>query len=149
MDIFPTQKIQAHRLLRLGVLLFLLGLITGFAVPAMKNPRMGLSSHMEGVLNGIFLIAIGLLWEKLLLSNRLLHINFWLIIYGTFANWFCILLAAIWGAGLSLPIAAMGMHGVSWQEAVINFLLYSLSLAMVATCVILLYGLRRANRFVE
>jgi hydroxylaminobenzene mutase len=29
--------------------LFLLGLLTWFAVPALKNPRMALSSHLEAV----------------------------------------------------------------------------------------------------
>ena len=43
-------NLTAHgdRLLRLGVLLFLLGLLTGFAIPALTNPRMGLTSHLEG-----------------------------------------------------------------------------------------------------
>lgn len=42
-------------LFTLGLVLFLLGLFTGFAVPALKNPRMALSSHLEAVLNGMFL----------------------------------------------------------------------------------------------
>ena len=55
------------RLLRLGVLLFLLGLLTGFAIPALANPRMGLTSHLEGLMNGMFL-SLGLLWPRLALS---------------------------------------------------------------------------------
>ena len=30
-----------HRLLKWGVVLFLLGLLTGFVIPMMGNPRMG------------------------------------------------------------------------------------------------------------
>src|ERR1700753_4150644 len=48
-------------LFTLGLVLFLLGLLTGFAVPAVKNPRMALSSHLEAVLNGMFLVLLGLL----------------------------------------------------------------------------------------
>ncbi len=35
-----------------GLGLFLVGLITGFAVSALRNPRMGLTSHLEALLNG-------------------------------------------------------------------------------------------------
>ena len=50
-------------LFKLGLVLFLLGLLTGFAIPALKNPRMALSSHLEAVLNGMFLVLLGLLWR--------------------------------------------------------------------------------------
>ncbi|OBG65244.1 hypothetical protein A9X05_10165 [Mycobacterium sp. E3298] len=46
-------------LFTLGLVLFLIGLLTGFAVAALKNPRMALSSHLEAVLNGMFLVLIG------------------------------------------------------------------------------------------
>lgn len=59
----------AQRFIELGVLLFLLGLVTGFAIPFMSSLRMGLSSHLEGVLNGIFLIALGLIWSRLALPG--------------------------------------------------------------------------------
>ena len=138
-----------HRLLQLGILLFLLGLLTGFAVPMLANPRMGLSSHLEGILNGMFLVLLGLLWPQLRLPRFWLSAVFWLAIYGTFANWGATLLAAHWGAGASMPIAAGGFKGSPHQEAVIDFLLYSLSFAMVALCVIVLWGLtaglRKAN----
>jgi hydroxylaminobenzene mutase len=43
------------------MLLFLLGLLTGFAVQRFTNPRMGLAAHLEGVMNGTFLLALGVL----------------------------------------------------------------------------------------
>jgi hydroxylaminobenzene mutase len=42
----------------LGFLFFLLSLITGLIVPAFANPRLAVSIHIEGVLNGIFLIVL-------------------------------------------------------------------------------------------
>jgi hydroxylaminobenzene mutase len=131
-----------HRLLQLGIFLFLIGLLTGFAVPQLDNPRMGLASHLEGILNGIFLVLLGLLWPKLNLSRLWLAIAFWLAIYGTFANWAATLMAAIWGAGASMPIAAVGHRGTSFQESLINFLLWTLSGAMVAVTALVLWGLR-------
>lgn len=134
---------RSHRLLQLGFALFLLGLLTGFLVPALANPRMALSSHLEGVLNGIFLVALGLVWPRLVLGPRAAAVTFWLAIYGTFANWGATLLAAAWGAGRSMPIAAGSHAGTSGQESLILFLLLSLSAAMVALCGLVLWGLRR------
>ncbi len=135
-----------RRLLQLGALLLLLGLLSGFGMAFYENPRMGLSSHLEGVLNGILLMVLGVLWPRLALSRRLAGTAFALAVYGGFANWTATLLAALWGAGRSMPIAAGGLQGVGWQEGVIDLLLYSLSFAMVGVCALVLWGLRRAPR---
>jgi len=128
-------------LLQLGIGLFLLGLMTGFAIPKLKSPRMGLSGHLEGVMNGMFLVALGLLWQRLNLSDTLLTITFWLAIFGTFANWLAVLLAAIWGAGSMMAIAGQGHQASAGREGIVRFLLITLSLAMVAVCVLVLAGL--------
>ena len=60
-----------HRLVQLGILLSLLGLLTGLVIPQLANLRMGLASHMA---------------HKLRLSHFWLTMAFWLGIYGTFAN---------------------------------------------------------------
>ena len=48
-----------RRLMWHGMLLFLVGLLTGFAEPHYTNVRMGLAAHLEGVMNGILLLALG------------------------------------------------------------------------------------------
>ena len=53
-----AQEAAAQRLLQLGIALFLLGLITGLAVPSLANPRMALASQIEGVMNGTFLLVL-------------------------------------------------------------------------------------------
>jgi len=138
-SITPNDR-QAHGLLFLGILLFLLGLLAGFAIPALANPRMGLTTHLEGVMNGLFLLALGLLWHRVVLKPRLLGLTYGLALYGSFANYAAVLIAAITGAGAMMPIAG-GVEGTPVQEAVISFLLISLSLAMVAACVLVLVGL--------
>src|SRR5574342_565442 len=65
---------RSHRLLQLGILLFLLGLLVGFAVPSLANPRLGLASHLEGVMNGLFLVVLGLVWPKLIIDALLLSL---------------------------------------------------------------------------
>ena len=132
--------LQSDKLLFFGVLLFFLGLVVGIFVPMMANPRMGLSSHLEGVLNGIFLIVLGLIWNKLEISSRWLSVTYWLSLYGTFANWFSVLIAAIFNSGKMMPLAN-GKEGSPIPEGIVSFLLVSLSLAMLAICIIIMTGL--------
>lgn len=143
MEKSDLQKLQSNRLIFLGSTLLLLGLIVGLFVPLFPNPRMGLSSHIEGILNGIFLIILGVIWNKINLSVRWLKTNFWLAIYGTFANWLGILIAAIFNAGKMLNIVAQGKEGSPFIEAFVNFSLISLSIAMIIVCIATLVGLKR------
>ncbi len=135
---------QSRKLIQFGVLLFLLGLVTGFVIPALKNPRMGLSSHMAGVLNGMLLMIFGLIWPKLELTKNLLNWNYWLSLFGTFTNWFTTLLASAWGAGsVMMPIAGNEMHGTDLQEIIIKFGLVTLSISMMIVSIFILWGMRK------
>jgi hydroxylaminobenzene mutase len=109
----------------------------------MGNPRMALSSHLEGVMNGMFLVLIGLIWHKLKLSAKWLNITFWLALYGTFANWAAILIASIFNGGKTLTVAANGQESSAPIEGLIMAMLVSLSLAMVIICITILVGLKR------
>ncbi len=132
-----------HKLLQLGVLLFLLGLLTGLGIPAMASPRLGLSGHLEGVMNGMFLILVGTIWPKVKLSQTLLSSTFWALVYGTYINWITVLLSAIWGAGGEMmPIAGGTLTGSAIQEGLIKFGLISLSLAMIFASITILIGLK-------
>ena len=133
------QAQQSRQLLFLGMLLFLLGLITGLIVPFFKNPRMGLSAHLEGVMNGMFLMILGLVWNRLQLAAKLLSITLALALYGTFANLLAIIIAAATGEGKMLPIAG-GKEGTGITEILITGLLVTLALSMIAVCVLALIG---------
>ncbi len=132
----------ADWLLFLGILLFLFGLVIGLLIPVMANPRMGLSAHLEGTMNGMFLVLLGLLWNKLALKDNWLKTVFWLTIYGSFANFAAVTIAAITGAGKMLPIAG-GLEGATLIEGLISFLLITLALAIIVVCSIVLVGLYR------
>lgn len=135
-----------RKLMQLGVVLFLLGLLTGFAVPLLELPRVGLTSHLEGVLNGILLLVLGLVWPHLRLSARMTTLAYWLIVYAAFANWFATLMSAVTGAGGTLPLASAGRVGAPAAEMIVGFLLITLSFAMVGACVLLIRGLSGAAR---
>jgi (hydroxyamino)benzene mutase len=129
-------------LFTLGLVLFMLGLLTGFAIPALKNPRMALSSHLEALLNGMFLVVLGLLWPHIDLPNAWRVTAVVLIGYSAYANWVAALLAAAWGAGRKLaPIAAADHEASPAKEGLVSFLLVSLSLSIVAGLGIVIVGL--------
>jgi hydroxylaminobenzene mutase len=137
---------HARILAALGAVLFLLGLLTGAVVPAVRNPRMGLSAHLEGVMNGTFLMVLGAIWHHVRLSRAFSGLAFWLLVYGTFANWLFTLLGGAFGTGRLTPLAAAGMTAAPWQETLVAVGLISLSLAMVIGCGLLVWGLfRRAE----
>ena len=137
-------RLQVGRLLiRYGVLLFFLGLVAGLAASKLANPRMGLASHPEGVMNGIFLALLGLIWPRLRLGDATSAIAFWLVLGGAYVNWATTLAAAAWGAGSPMmPIAGLGQRGTQLQETVIGAGLVSLSVAMIVGCLLVLWGLR-------
>ncbi|MCF1715283.1 hypothetical protein L0U88_11655 [Flavihumibacter sp. RY-1] len=131
---------KSAQLIFWGMVLFFLGLITGLLIPAMTNQRMGLSAHLEGILNGLFLMLLGLIWPKIKCPSRMLNLIYLLVLYAGFANFAAVLLAGFTGAGKMMPIAG-GAKGAPALELVISFLLVSLTIAIIAAAVLLLYGL--------
>ena len=139
------QSRQANQLIFSGFVLFFLGLLIGLFIQNLTNPRMGLSAHLEGVMNGMFLMILGLIWNRLYLSRILLNTTFWLVIYGALANVLAVVIAAVTGFGKMMPIAG-GREGIQPIEGLISFLLISLALSMLAACIIVLIGLYKNLR---
>ncbi|MDX6276430.1 MAG: (hydroxyamino)benzene mutase [Nocardioidaceae bacterium] len=128
----------------LGLILFLLGLLTGIAIPALKNPRMGVAGHMVGMTNGPFLIVVGLLWPQLDLSHTWQVVTIWLLAYGSLANWLAMQLGAMWGAGRKFAPGAAGDHRASaTKERTVDLLLATLAPVMIAATLLLLVGVLR------
>jgi hydroxylaminobenzene mutase len=69
---------------------------------------MGLAAHLEGVMNGTFLVALGAVWTEVNLSSRPKPVAYCATLYGTYANWALTTLAAIFGTGAMSPILAAG-----------------------------------------
>lgn len=137
---------QARRLLAAGAILFLVGLLSGLAVPVVTNPRMGLAAHLEGVMNGTFLIAVGAVWTRLVLSTRQRTAAAGLLLYGTYANWLFITLAALLGTSAATPLAGAGHAGAPWQEDLVTAGLVTVAIAMIAATALLALGfVRRAS----
>jgi len=138
---------QAHRLLQLGIVLLLLGLLIGIAIPALANPRLGVAAHVNAVIGALFLIAIAFIWPHLRLGPRALGAAFWLAIYSFFTASLMPLLGGVWGAGVTmLPLAAGTARGSAFQEGVIAVGLVTAGTAVIVLAIKLLFGLRGGVR---
>ncbi len=135
---------RKRQLLWYGMFLFLLGLITGFLEQQFSNPRMGLASHLEGVMNGTFLVALGAIWTEVRLSPRLKTAAYWTALYGTYANWAATMLAAILGTAALSPITGAGHSALAWQEGVVTLGFVTVGIVIVACSILVLWGLRKA-----
>jgi (hydroxyamino)benzene mutase len=132
-----------RRLMWHGMFLFLLGRLTGFLETKFVNPRMGLAAHLEGVMNGIFLLALGAAWSEVRLSPRLRLAAYWTALYGAYVNWAAVVLAAILGTVALSPITSAGHSGLPWQEILVTISLMSVGIVIIVSTVVVLWGLRK------
>ncbi len=136
-----------RRLMFHGMVLFLLGLGTGFAEQHFANVRMGLAAHLEGLMNGIFLLALGASWKEVQLSSRTVSVVFRVTLYGTYGNWLMTTLAAVFGTAALSPITGTGHSGLPWQESLVMVGFMTVGITMVFSSVVVLWGLHaKASR---
>lgn len=132
---------RERRLLRHGFILFLLALLTGLIAYRLTNPRMGVAAHVEGVVNGIFLMVFGLAWQRLGLSARTGFWAYWAGLIGAYSNWAIPLFSAIVGA--SRPrLAGAGFSAAPWAEALMPLTGVGGALAPIVCTVLVLWALR-------
>lgn len=138
---------QGQRLLQMGIVLFLYSSLDGFAIPFLASPRIGLSVHTLSGLQGVMVLAIGLVWPKLRFSPRAAQIAFWCLVYSTLAILAAYTVAAFWAAGIE-TISLMGelphglVQGSLFQETFIKVLAYSSAPTGLTAFVLILWGLR-------
>src|SRR6266480_2301036 len=99
-----------RRIIWHGIFLFFLGLITGFVETQFSNPRMGLAAHLEGLMNGTFLIALGAIWTEIRLSLAPEAAAFWTALIGAYGNWATTTMAATFGTAALSPIKSCGQR---------------------------------------
>src|SRR5260370_42617585 len=104
---------RRHHLITAGILLFLLALVTGMIMPWLANMRMGLSAHLVGLLGGLFLIALGLIWGDKDLPRPLDTAAFWLALYGSYSNLFTTFLPPPFWTKPLYPLAGSGHLGAA------------------------------------
>ena len=143
MDLPETLSRQGRRLLQLGVALFLFTAFEGFVIPALASPHLGRSVHTLSGFTGVLFLATGLVWPMLNLGTTAARIAFWFLIYSALATIAGFIIAALWGAGgTTMPIAAQGVRGSDFQEAVIMIVMYPAAPTGIIAFALILWGLR-------
>jgi hydroxylaminobenzene mutase len=147
MDTSILLKRQGQRLLQFGVALLLFSSFAGFAIPFLASQRIGLSVHTLSALQGVRVLALGLLWPRLRLGSRAARVACWCLVYSILAILAAYAVAALWGVGIE-TIALMGelphglTRGTAFQETVIAVLAYSSAPTGLAAFGLILWGLR-------
>lgn len=100
------------QLVRHGVLLALLGSLSGVAPMVVTNARMGLAAHVGGMMSALLLLALGAVWSMFMLTPNREHVATRLLLVGAYGNWAMTLLASITGAKEFAPLAGAG-YGAS------------------------------------
>jgi len=127
------------------MLIFGLGLLTGAVVPMMTNPRMGVAAHVGGVMSGMLLLLVGVIWGEIKLPASAEKTAFSLFLYASYISWLAQLLAAWFGTSRATPISGAGHRGAAWQENLVYFVAISFSIAISLACLLALWGLRKRS----
>jgi (hydroxyamino)benzene mutase len=132
-----------RRMMWHGMVLFLIGLLTGFFEARFKNVRMGLAAHLVGVTNGTFLIALGAVWTNVELPPRAKAAAHWTALYGSYGNWLFSTLGATFGTGALSPITAPDHRGKPWQENLEKAGFLSVAVSITVASMLVVWGLGR------
>ena len=132
---------QAHGLLTAGMLLFLAGLLTGAIVPAFANCRMGLTAHLAGVQDAMFLLILGTIWPRIAMTFRRSRAAWALNVSGMYGIWLSLVLAAVLGTSRATPIAGAGFQASAAEEAIVQALIGLSSAAAMAGAATLVHSL--------
>jgi hydroxylaminobenzene mutase len=134
---------QGHRMLQIGIALFVFSGLEGFVIYSLPEPSLGRSVHTLSGLQGVITLALGLLWPRLNLRARASQIAFWTFLYSSFATLIPFVMAAVWGAGnTTIPLAAGTAQGSALQEAIIKVIIYSAAPPFFISMALILWGLR-------
>lgn len=125
-----------------GAFLFLLGLLAGFLEQKFSNPRMGLAAHLEGLMNGTFVLAVGAVWNQVRLPPPSIRLTFWTLLYGSYVNVLVTALAAAFGTAAMTPLTGAIHPARDWQETLVAVGFISVGISMTAASALLLWGLR-------
>jgi len=105
------------RLARHGIIVLLLGLLTGFAIPLFHNPHFGNAAHLVGLIGGFGMIALGLLWPALKLGRSWSSAGVWTMVLSMYLNWLGLVLHGAFGSGPNAPSSAIPGSLLLWDHA--------------------------------
>ena len=132
---------MSKRLVRHGVILALLGSLTGLAPMVVTNARMGLAAHVGGIMNALLLLALGAAWPSVTLTPNRERLAARLLLVGAYGSWAVTLLASITGAKEFARLAGAGYGASQIVEKGTLLLITTAALCTVAGLGFVLSGL--------
>jgi len=126
-------------LARHGVIVLLLGLLTGFVIGQFHTRSLGNAAHLTGLIGGFGLIALALLWPKLNLGHRAGVAAAWMTAGSMYLNWLGLVVQGALGQGAtqthpaSLPLASRAAGLILTVAVVLS----------LASTLMILFGLRK------
>ncbi|MEO1376347.1 MAG: hypothetical protein AAFW70_18985 [Cyanobacteria bacterium J06635_10] len=132
-----------RKLLWHGIFLCTLGFIVGLFIPLYANPRAGLATHLLGITEGLFLVAIGFCYGELKLPLVVAKLNFWMLLVSAYFGLFGEFLGATLGVNRILVVTGIGLpENNPWLETSIELIIKCISIFILLSCFIVLFGLR-------
>lgn len=130
------------RLARHGVIVLLLGLLTGFVIARFHNRGAGDAAHLVGLIGGFGTIALALLWPKLQLRRFWSETGVWATAACMYLNWLGVVLLGAFGSGPNAANPPLLGSPLLWDRAGGMLLKIAIWLSLLATLIIL-FGLRK------
>jgi (hydroxyamino)benzene mutase len=144
-----NQSNEARQILFHGGLMTLLSLLSGFTVYFALAPRIALSSHTVGLIQGAMLIAIAGAWHLLNAPSKTLKIIKYTLLIGFYANWLSLQLSALWSAGRNdFPIYGKDMPdgAAPWQNLTVSVLGYLSGLILISAVLIIWAAINKKTK---
>jgi hydroxylaminobenzene mutase len=135
----------AQRMMFHGIVVFMFGLLTGFFLysGAMVNPQIGVITHLEGVLNGLFLVTLGVIWQRMSLTDRQQWRLMVLALACVYINYFQALWGAVMGRSRATTLFPADRVPFPLEKTVLDVVLLSMSVGFIVVCLMTLWGLHR------
>jgi hypothetical protein len=124
-----------------GALVFLVGMLAGFAFTFVLVPELSMQrapipgdvrgwrmAHLEGILNGLLLIAVAAVGDRLRLGARAQQVVAWGLIFTAWGNMIASLIGPLFGG-----------RGLTFGGGVANSLMYVLFLAAVVAVLVAMW----------
>ena len=102
------------RLARHGVMVVLLGLLTGFGIPRIHSPQLGNAAHLVGLIGGFGLVAFGLLWPRLSIGRFGSALGAWMIALSMYLSWSGLVLRGVFERGLAAQTGQVAVALGAW-----------------------------------
>ena len=122
-----SERCQGRQLVRIGLAVFVLGMLTGFLGPLAGGSHLFVVRQLEIALSGLLLTTLGLQWCRVCMRQAWRRPVISLLVCMTLGHWLYLVCSA-WQAGraTAAPVAAQ-----PWYS-------FSVSLLLIGVCTVLL-----------